>query len=200
MWRVLRAIIMIHLKTNWESYGKQSMLVYYAQKGWLLNTSRESHKNKLFTRLDEWAIDIHFSNWIQDSVDESSVPMVSWLFVHDSNQNKDDIGVFAARKFEEAEVIGLFYGWKISKQPSKYALQTKYGVFDPFTGLKDGGRLTSFMAMHHVVEVEDDGLVNAMMSSNFLVTATKVIEIGEEILFKHDKTVVWHPKGEKLDV
>lgn len=50
--------------------------VYYAQKGWILNTSRDSHKKKLFTRIDEWAIDIHFSNWIQDSVDESSVPMV----------------------------------------------------------------------------------------------------------------------------
>lgn len=61
--------------------------------------------------------------------------------------------MFAARKFEEGEVIGLFYGCKISKKPSKYALQTKYGVFDPLTGLKDGGRLTSFMAMHHVVEV-----------------------------------------------
>jgi hypothetical protein len=55
------------------------------------------------------------------------------------------------------------------------------------------------MAMHHVIEVDDIGLVNARMSSNLLVRATKVIETGEEILFKHDKRAVWHPTEKKPD-
>jgi hypothetical protein len=173
----------------WESIHAE---VYYAQKGWLLNVTRESHKDKFFTRLDEWAIDIDFSKWIKEDVGNNSVPMVSWLMVHESNQKKDKMGVFAARKFEKAEVIGLFYGSKPANQPSKYALQTNHGVFDPLTGLEDGGHLTSFMAMHHVIEVEDIGLVNARMSPNLLVHATKVIEIGEEILFKHDTNEVKH--------
>jgi hypothetical protein len=179
--------------------GTINAQVYYAQKGWFLNTSRDSHKKHFFTRLDEWAIDIDFSKWIEESVDKNFVPMVSWLLVHESNQKKDEIGVFAARRFEEGEVIGLFYGSKITTNPSMYALQTKHGLFDPMTGLKDGGRLTSFMAMQHVIEVEDDGLVNAKISSNFLVNATKMIEIGEEILFKHDTNIVWQPKKEKVD-
>ena len=173
----------------WESIHAE---VYYAQKGWLLNVTRESHKDKFFTRLDEWAIDIDFSKWRNEDVGNDSVPMVSWLMVHESNQKKGEIGVFAARKFEKGEVIGLFYGSKPTNQPSKYALQTNHGVFDPLTGLQEGGHLTSSMAMHLVIEVEDIGLVNARMSSNLLVHATKEIEMGEEILFKHDTNEVKH--------
>ena len=73
-----------------------------------------------------------------------------------------------------------------NKIPSKYALKTRHGIYDPERGVTDSGRDTFIMGMHLVKKVEDEILVNAVISCHCLVMAIRDITNGEEILYKND--------------
>ena len=125
--------------------------------------------------------------------------MASWFHVQKSSIDSNSIGVFALRNFVAGELIALFYGHRydnITKQNneavSKWALETRYGIYDPMRGLIGSGREAPYMAMHLVVVSQDDDTINAKISENFLVHATKDINVGDEISFTlHEK--VWRP-------
>jgi hypothetical protein len=187
------------IKDLWEDI---SNCVHVAQKQWWLNITRNTHVNKkYYTKIPEWAFDLDFSAWRKEGVDEELTPMASWLLVEKSKHEEHKIGVFAARQFVAGELIGLFYGLRIVDQsnpdPTEYALESRYGIYDPKRGLDDSGRYAPYMAMHLVVEVNNDDMVNAKMYANFLVRATKDIDIGDELYFQHDANEVWRPRTEK---
>jgi hypothetical protein len=94
--------------------------LFVAQKQWSINITSVTDSNYYCTKLHECAIDIDFSNWRRNDDNhnpELFLPMVSLLMERESTQAKDEMGVFAARKFDKGEVIGLFYSDITIKKP-----------------------------------------------------------------------------------
>ena len=184
-------------------HNKLKDCVHLAQKGWLLDKTRDTNTTrKYYTLLPEWAYDLEFPEWRKPSADHTKVPMASWFYVKESSINNGSIGVFASRKFNMGELIGLFYGHRYNEENppkegiSKWALESRYGIYDPKRGLIGSGREAPYMAMHLLVESDDDGIINATISANFLVYSTKEINIGDEISCKLNDEV-WRPTSSK---
>ena len=54
------------------------------------------------------------------------------------------------------------------------------------------------MAMHLVKESNEDSMINATISENFLVHATKDIQVGDEISFSFNSEI-WRPITSSLE-
>ena len=141
---------------------------------------------------------MEFPQWRNADIDSRIIPIAPWLTVKESSINRKSIGVFALRQFKIGELIGLFYGHRYKKENpqeerlTKWALESQYGIYDPKRGLIGSGREAPYMAMHLVVESDDDNIINAKISSNFLVHSTKDIAICDEISYKLNDEV-WRP-------
>ena len=135
-----------------------------------------------------------FPEWRLPDVDPGKVPMASWFAVKVSTIDTSDLGVFALRPFVSGELIAFFYGHRHQKDtpPTKWALETRFGIYDPLRGLIGSGREAPYMAMHLVKESNEDSMINATISENFLVHATKDIQVGDEISFSLNREI-WRP-------
>lgn len=193
----------IEVKHLWDA--KLKHCIHLAQKGWLLDKTRETNYSRRFFALtNEYAYDLDFPEWRLPNVDPLKIPMASWFAVKVSTIDTSDLGVFALRAFVSGELIAFFYGHRHNKEtpPTKWALETRFGIYDPLRGLIGSGREAPYMAMHLVKQSNEDSMINATISEKFLVHATKDIQAGDEISFILNSEI-WRPKitlSEETDV
>jgi hypothetical protein len=154
-----------------------------------------NHQGKKILPLRSWNYYLKASECAAEHVNIEDLPDIHWLDV-DQVTKDTPLRVLAARSFVKGEVVGLFWGKVIDTkvQPSRYALQSKYGIVDPLRGVTDRGTKFHGMAMHLVAEPEPSTLANAEILESFLVVALKPIKAGEEIFFQHRTLMVWPPR------
>jgi hypothetical protein len=153
-------------------------------------------KDALIGKKHYWTLDFRFFEWFP-SCAMNEVKLVKWLIIKESTitrTKKLTVGVFANRKFIGNEVIGLFYGQRIEMfvKTSEYAFRSKYGIYDPLRGFVGDGANVYNMAMHIVVDPKDETKVNAELSCDFLVRATRDIDDGEEIFLTRNHEGSFH--------
>jgi hypothetical protein len=182
----------LHLKHLWYKMNPE---ISVTQQAYLFDVNR---KYPLMGKSYEWFFSIGFHNWWKQPPEKTETkeqddpivddivkdnPLVEWLYV----KQKEDgsLGVFALRKFEVGEVIGVYFGSDRENDaaaPSRFAVQSKHGKIDPLRGLTGGGTPNYFMAMHEaqVTKVLEDA--NAVLYPNMLVKASQGIEVMSEII------------------
>ena len=150
-----------------------------------LDVSEEGIKNHYCTGEHLWTFHIQFFAWYcGPGNDREDIQAVPWLL---AQKKSNTFAVIASRDFTSYELIGIYLGPLVSKEGmlSKYALTTDYGTVDPGYGLDEvmAEKIYPGLGLHHVAMSNIAKEVNAYVTDEFLVFATKPISIGTEIKF-----------------
>jgi hypothetical protein len=153
-----------------------------------LNQNENGTQNRYCTKERVWTFHIQFfACYCPKGKDREDIESVPWLVVKKKNDSKGTFAVKALRDFIINELIGIYWGppLKDEKILSKYALTTNYGTVDPGYGLDEVTADKNFrgLGLHHIAQSNVDSEINAHITDEFLVFATKDISRGTEIKF-----------------
>ena len=145
-----------------------------------------------------WHLDISFCEWTDDLKPESppsplrddgTKPIIKWYTFRPDDLDESKIICIAEREFVPDEIIALFWGKKLKDniQPSKYAFQNKFGIYDAQRGFTADGSPVFNMGVHQM------RLVKLPINKNFIDNENVQFnykKYGDKIEFAFDQKII----------